>query len=243
MKRIFFHQLGSPRWFFKTTGRWLPWLQAISGLMLCIGLIWGIAFTPADYLQGNSYRIIYIHVPVAFLAQSIYVLMALAGVIMLVWRIKIADMFIASCTPVGASFTLLALLTGSIWGKPTWGTWWVWDARLTSMLILLFLYLGIMALRSALKPKTAAKACSLMVIIGVINIPVIKFSVQWWSTLHQGSTLTLTEKPPIAPEMLWPLLFCIAAFYLFFISVMIARLHNEILARERRTYWVRQLFR
>lgn len=209
---------------------------------MATGLIWGLMFTPPDYLQGNSYRIIFLHVPTAFLASAIYVMMASAGVVTLVWKMKLADMALKCCAPIGASFCLLALISGAIWGKPTWGTWWVWDARLTSMLILLFLYMGVIALRGAIRNvNTAAKACAILTLVGVVNIPIIKFSVQWWNTLHQGATLKLTEKPSMAPEMLWPLLISIAAFYLFFTVVLILRLRTEILDRERRTKWVHKI--
>ncbi|WP_448216529.1 heme ABC transporter permease [Endozoicomonas sp. 2B-B] len=239
MNWTFFHKLGSPKWFYEISGKWLPWLAILAALLMATGLIWGLMFAPPDYLQGNSYRIIFIHVPTAFLASAIYVMMACAGVVTLVWKMKLADMVLKCCAPIGASFCLMALVTGAIWGKPTWGTWWVWDARLTSMLILLFLYMGVIALRGAMRnTNTAAKACAILTLVGVINIPVIKFSVQWWNTLHQGATLKLTEKPSMAPEMLWPLLISIAAFYLFFIVVLILRLRTEILDRERRTKWV-----
>lgn len=241
MNWTFFHRLGSPRWFFEISGRWLPVLAVAATVTLLTGLIWGLAFAPADYLQGNSYRIIFIHVPSAFLAQSIYIMMALAAVVQLVWHIKLADMALASLTPIGTSMTLLALVTGAIWGKPTWGTWWVWDARLTSMLILLFLYLGVLALRGGLKASVAPRACALLTLVGVVNIPIIKFSVQWWNTLHQGATLTLTRKPAMALDMLLPLLVAIAGFYLFFALVFLLRMRLVILEREKRTHWVRQL--
>ena len=211
-------------------------------LLLVTGLVWGLAFAPSDYLQGNSYRIVFLHVPTAFLASAVYVLMAVAGAITLIWKMKLADMVLAACAPIGASFCFLALVTGAIWGKPTWGAWWVWDARLTSMLILLFLYFGVIALRGAVQGvNTAAKACAILTLVGVVNIPIIKFSVEWWNTLHQGATLKLTEKPSMAPEMLWPLLLSIAGFYLFFCVMLTVRLRTEILDRERRTQWVRQL--
>ena len=216
MNWTFFHRLGSPKWFYDISGRWLPWLAAISALLMATGLIWGLLFAPPDYLQGNSYRIIFLHVPTAFLASAVYVMMACAGAVTLIWKIKLADVALKCMAPVGASFCLLALITGAIWGKPTWGTWWVWDARLTSVLILLFLYVGVIALRGAIRSTTtAAKACAVLTLVGVVNIPIIKFSVQWWNTLHQGATLKLTEKPAMAPEMLWPLLISILAFYLF----------------------------
>ncbi|KEQ17342.1 heme ABC transporter permease [Endozoicomonas numazuensis] len=242
MNWTFFHKLGSPKWFYEISGKWLPWLAILAALLMAVGLTWGLMFTPPDYLQGNSYRIIFLHVPTAFLASAIYVMMACAGVVTLVWKMKLADMALKCCAPIGASFCLMALITGAIWGKPTWGTWWVWDARLTSMLILLFLYMGVIALRGAIRTtNTAARACAILTLVGVINIPIIKFSVQWWNTLHQGATLKLTEKPSMAPEMLWPLLISIAAFYLFFTVVLFLRLRTEILDRERRTKWVHNI--
>ncbi|AMO56312.1 heme ABC transporter permease [Endozoicomonas montiporae] len=237
-----FHSIASPRGFYQFSGRLMPWLAAITGLLMVTGLVWGLLFTPPDYLQGNSYRIIFIHVPVAFLASAAYVMMAAAGAVTLIWRIKLADVLLKAAAPVGASFCFLALVTGAIWGKPTWGTWWIWDARLTSVLILLFLYFGVIALRGAIASEhSASKACAVLTLVGVVNIPIIKFSVQWWNTLHQGATLTLTEKPSMAPEMLYPLLISIAGFYLFFLLVLLLRMRTEILNRERRTQWVQTL--
>ena len=242
MNWTFFHKMGSPKWFYEISGKWVPWLLVSSVALIITALVWGLAFAPPDYLQGNSYRIIFIHVPSSFLAQAIYMMMAAAGAVTLIWRIKLADMSLAVMAPIGASFCVLSLLTGAIWGKPTWGTWWVWDARLTSMLIQLFLYIGVIALRSAMSSvDTAARACAILALVGVVNIPIIKFSVNWWNTLHQGATLKLTEKPSMAPEMLWPLLLSIAGFYLFFTLMTIVRLRTEVLDRERKTQWVRKL--
>ena len=242
MNWTFFHKLGSPKWFYEISGRWLPWLALLATLMMVTGLVWGVLFTPPDYLQGNSYRIIFLHVPTAFLASAVYVMMATAGAVTLIWKIKLADMALKSMAPIGASFCFLALVTGAIWGKPTWGTWWVWDARLTSMLILLFLYMGVISLRGAIRgTATQARACAILTLVGVVNIPIIKYSVEWWNTLHQGATLKLTEKPSMAPEMLYPLLISIAAFYLFFLVMMLVRLRTEILDREVKTQWVRQM--
>lgn len=233
------HRLGSPRWFYQTTGRWIPWLAVPAAVLLLTGIVWGLAFAPADYLQGNSFRIIYIHVPAAILAQSCYMLMAACGVVLLVWRMKLADMVLQAAAPVGASFTFLALATGSIWGRPTWGTWWEWDARITSMLLLLFLYFGIMGLRQAVdRAEAAGRACAILAIVGVINIPIIKYSVDWWLTLHQPSTFTLTEKPSMPASMWVPLLLCVLGFYLLFAVHVIQRTRTLILERERRTRWV-----
>jgi heme exporter protein C len=236
----FFHKLGSPKWFYDIGGRWIPWLGLAAGILLLTGSVWGLVYAPADYLQGNSYRIIFVHVPSAFLAQSIFMMMAVAGGIGLVWKMKLADMFLKAVAPVGASFTFLALVTGAVWGKPTWGTWWVWDARLTSMLILLFLYFGVMALQAAIDDaNVAAKACALLALVGLVNIPIIKYSVDWWNTLHQPASLKLTEKPSMHPDMLIPLLIMIAGFYCFFGAIAIMRTRNEILEREKRTAWVK----
>lgn len=214
----------------------------ILGLLLLIGgTIWGLAFAPADYQQGNSFRIIYLHVPAAILAQSCYMMMAASAFVGLVWRMKIADMFIGAAAPLGAVFTFLALFTGAVWGKPTWGTWWVWDARLTAMLVLLFLYLGLMALRSAFDDSDmTAKASAILVLVGVVNIPIIKYSVEWWNTLHQPATFKLTEKPAMVPEMWIPLLVMVIGIYCFFTAVLFMRMRTEILLRERRTKWVQK---
>lgn len=240
----FFHKLGSPKWFYGIADRWLPWLLWSGVLLAVVGIVWGLAFAPKDYLQGNSYRIIFIHVPSAFLAQSIYVMMAAAAVVTLVWRMKLADVFVKSVAPVGAVLTFLALFTGAVWGKPTWGTWWVWDARLTSMLILLFLYFGAMALGSAISDeKSAARSVAVLVLVGVVNIPIIKYSVEWWNTLHQPATFKLTEKPSMPIEMWLPLLMVVLGLYLLFVWLAFVRMQTEILYRERRTHWVQALIR
>ncbi|KPY46351.1 Heme exporter protein CcmC [Pseudomonas syringae pv. rhaphiolepidis] len=234
------HTLGSPKGFYRISTRLLPWLSVAAALLLGIGIIWGLAFAPPDYQQGNSFRIIYIHVPAAMLAQSCYVMLALCGVVGLVWKIKLADVALQCAAPIGAWMTALALATGAIWGKPTWGAWWVWDARLTSMLILLFLYFGLIALGNAISNRaSAAKACALLAIVGVVNIPIIKYSVEWWNTLHQGATFSLTEKPAMPAEMWLPLLFTVLGFYCFFGVVLLLRMRLEVLRRESRTQWVK----
>lgn len=211
-----FYQLASPRWCYEFTGKLLPWFAVIAGLCLVGGVVWSLMFAPADYQQGNSFRIMYIHVPSAILAQSCYMLMAIAGAIGLIWKMKVADMVAYSCAPIGASMAVIALVTGAIWGKPTWGSWWVWDARLTSMLILLFLYMGVMAMHAAMESESmAAKAASVLSLVGLVNIPIIKYSVDWWNTLHQPATFTLTEKPAMPAEMWMPLLVMVIGFYCF----------------------------
>ena len=235
-----FHTWASPKGFYAFSGRLLPWLAGAATLLLLVGVVWGLAFAPEDYQQGNSFRIIYIHVPAAMLAQSCYVLLAMAGVIGLVWKIKLADVALQCAAPIGAWMTALALLTGAIWGKPTWGSWWVWDARLTSMLILLFLYVGIIALGQAIGNRdSAGKACAVLAIVGVVNIPIIKYSVEWWNTLHQGATFSLTETPAMPAQMWLPLLFTVLGFYCFFGAVLLLRMRLEVLKREARASWVK----
>ena len=238
MNWSWFHRLSSPRWFFYSSQKWAPWLGVLACLTLLTGTLWGLLFSPPDYLQGNSYRIIFLHIPAASLALSVYVAIALSAAIGFVWKIKLADMAASCLAPIGASFCALALATGAIWGKPTWGAWWVWDARLTSMLILLFLYMGLIALRDAISsPQMAARMCAILAIVGIVNIPVIKFSVDWWNTLHQGATISVSKGATMAPEMLIPLLISIAGFYLFCLYVFVIRLRTEILHREQRSRW------
>lgn len=239
MNWTWFHRLSAPKSFYEVSGRWLPWLTGLMLVLMLTGLLWALVFAPADYQQGNSFRIIYIHVPAAFLAQSVYLMLAVAGLVGLVWKIKLADVALQQAAPIGAWMCALALITGAIWGKPTWGTWWVWDARLTSMLILLFLYIGIIALGQAISNReSAARACAVLAIVGVVNLPIIKYSVEWWNTLHQPATFKLTEKPSMPAEMWWPLLILVLAFYCFFAVVLLMRMRLEILKREARTSWV-----
>lgn len=234
-----FHRLASPREFYSLTQKWLPWLSVLACLLLVTGVVWGLAFAPADYKQGNSFRIFYIHVPSAVLAQACYVSMAILSAVALIWRIKLAAMMAKSAAPLGAWLTFLALVTGSIWGKPTWGTWWFWDARLTSMLILLFLYLGVIALYNAIQNQTQAeKSAAILTFVGLINIPIIKFSVEWWNTLHQKATFKLTGEFTISQDMLTPFWVMLAGFVCFFILALLLRTRLEILQREQKTSWV-----
>ena len=236
-----FHRLGSPKIFFEISGHWQVPLLLLSVLMLIGGAAWALLFVPPDYQQGNSVRIMYIHVPAAILAQSGYVMMAGAAAVYLIWRIKLADVAVKCVAPLGASITFIALFTGAIWGKPTWGTWWVWDARLTSTLVLFFLYIGVIALRSAMELHAGAgRACAILALVGVVNLPVIKFSVEWWYTLHQPASFSLTEKPSMPVEMWLPLLIMVVAYYLFFFAIWIMRIRNELLIREKGTDWVKQ---
>ncbi|MBL6900183.1 MAG: cytochrome c biogenesis protein CcsA [SAR86 cluster bacterium] len=235
-------EMGSPPLFYKWSTKILPWLFISAILILGIGLFWGLLFAPTDYKQGDVYRILYIHVPSAILGQSIFMFMAFCGFINVIWRAKISGMMLKSAAPIGVSFTLLALVTGSIWGKPTWGTWWVWDARLTSTLILFFIYTALIGLHSTIDDKTKAdRAVSILSIVGLAIIPVIKKSVDWWQTLHQPSTFTITSSPSMSPDMYQPLLICLIGFYLFFALLLTLNLRNEILERERTKNWVKQL--
>src|SRR5690606_18081231 len=189
-----------------------------------------------------SYRIIFLHVPAAFLAQSIYLMLAVAGLVSLVWKMKLADVALQQAAPIGAWMTVIALVTGAIWGKPTWGSWWVWDARLTSMLVLLFLCSGVIALSHAISNRdSAAKATALLAVVGVVNIPIIKYSVDWWTSLHQPATSTVTGKAAMPMEMWLPLLIMVLGFYCFFGSVLLLRMRLEVLRREARASWVKAL--
>jgi heme exporter protein C len=237
-----FHRLGSPKSFYQVTGRWLPWLAVTSLILLVVGTVWGLGFAPQDAKQGNSYRIIYIHVPASFLALAGYYVMAVAGAVGLIWRMKLAHMVMKSAAPIGAALTFVALFTGALWGKPTWGTYWVWDARITSMLVLFFLYLGVLALQHAYTNGDAAnKASAVLALVGTVNIPIIYKSVDWWYTLHQPATIKLTGAPSMHPDMFQPLLVMIVGFYCFYALVLILATRAEILYRERRTSWVRAL--
>jgi heme exporter protein C len=239
---VFFHKLASPKHFYRLAGLWIPWLALICAGFMLAGLYQGLLVAPPDYQQGESYRIMFIHVPAAWMSMFVYVVMAGAGAIGLVWHMKLAEIIAISSAPIGASFTFLALVTGSIWGKPMWGTWWVWDARLTSELILLFLYLGVIALYNAVDDKrTAARATSILALVGVVNIPIIHYSVEWWNTLHQGPTVTKFDTPSIDMRMLIPLLLMAVAFKLFYAFVVLMRSRCEVLQRERNTQWVREL--
>ena len=239
-----FYQLASPRWFYEISGKLLPAFTIITALLLITGLVWGLVFAPEDYQQGNSFRIIYIHVPSAILAQSCYMLMAIAGGIGLIWKIKMAHVMAKCAAPIGASIAIIALATGAIWGKPTWGAWWVWDARLTSMLILFFLYIGVIALSSAFDNITSSdKASAILALVGLVNIPIIKYSVEWWNTLHQPATFTVTEKPAMPPEMWIPLLIMVLGFYGFFTVILMSKARIETLRREKRADWVKELIK
>ncbi len=237
-----FHKLASPPWFYRFCNRWLPWLMLLFVSLLLTGLYGGLVTAPADYQQGDSFRIMYIHVPSAWMSMFVYVVMAIAGAIVLIWRIKLAELVAISSASIGAAFTFLALVTGAIWGKPMWGAWWVWDARLTSELILLFLYLGVIALYNAIEDKrTAGRAVAILALVGVVNIPIIHYSVEWWNTLHQGPTVTKLDKPSIHIDMLIPLLLMALAFKVYYVMALMLRVRSHILERESRSQWVKEM--
>ena len=224
------------------SGRMIPWFGWSCLLMIVAGLYYGLVKAPPDYQQGESYRIMFIHVPAAWMSMFIYMVMAISGAIGLIWRIKLADIMASASAPIGAAFTFLALATGSLWGKPMWGAWWVWDARLTSELILLFLYLGFIALQASIEdPRNAARAGAVLALVGVVNIPIIHYSVEWWSTLHQGATVTKFDKPSIHIDMLIPLLLMAVAFKLYYATAVLMRARAEILLREQNSRWVKEV--
>ncbi|WAT06506.1 heme ABC transporter permease [Rouxiella badensis] len=233
------HQLARPERLYHVCGRFIPWL-AIAGIAcLIIGWVWGFGYAPPDYQQGNSYRIMYIHVPAAIWSMGIYSSMAIAAFIGLVWQMKMSELAMAAMAPVGAVFTFIALVTGSAWGKPMWGTWWVWDARLTSELVLLFLYLGVIALYNSFEDRrTAGRAAGILVLVGVVNIPIIHYSVQWWNTLHQEPS---DFGRTIDPSMRYPLFWSVFGYLFFFITLTLMRLRNLIINQERLRPWVATL--
>jgi len=238
----FLHKFSSPPYFYSISGRLLPWLTVLFLALLAYGLYGGLVTAPADYQQGDSFRIIYVHVPAAWMSMFIYVVMAVSGAIGLIWRIKLAEIVSISSAPIGASFTLLALITGSLWGKPMWGTWWVWDARLTSELILLFLYLGVIGLYNAIEDsRTASRAVAILALVGVVNIPIIHYSVEWWNSLHQGPTVTKFAKPSIHIDMLIPLLVMAVAFKVYYVIALLLRSRNELVQREQGSRWLDEI--
>jgi len=231
----------SPKAFYQTSSKLLPWFILAFVITFIYGLIGGLFIAPADYQQGDGFRIIYVHVPSAFAAMLIYLIMAMSAITLLVFRLKIAAICMSASARIGVWFTLLALVTGSIWGKPMWGTWWIWDARLTSVLILFFLYLGFIALQSVISDQNSRdRAGSILAIVGVINLPIIHYSVVWWNTLHQGATISKFATPSIAPAMLYPLLAMIAAFFLFYGVMLMLRMRNQIVLREIHSQWLKE---
>jgi len=238
----FLLSFSSPKTFYPLAGKLLPWFAGVALVLTVLGLYLGFFVAPSDYKQGESYRIIFVHVAAAWMSMFIYVVMAGWSAVGMIWNTKLSDMMAGALAPTGALFSFIALWTGALWGKPTWGTYWIWDARLTSELILLFLYIGYIALRSAIDdPRRAARASALLAIVGVINVPIIYFSVRWWNTLHQGASVSPTMAPKMAETMLLAMFVMAVAFWVYTIAVVLARVRSEILERERNTAWVAEL--
>jgi heme exporter protein C len=234
----------SPQTFYPLAGKMVPLFAALAAVLGAIGLYIAFLVAPTDATQGESYRIIFIHVPAAWMSMFLYVVMAFWAGVGLVFNTRLSSMMASAIAPTGALMTFLALWTGALWGRPTWGAYWVWDARLTSELILLFLYLGFIALQAAIDdPRRADKAGAVIALVGVINVPIIYFSVQWWNTLHQGASVSITRAPSMATTMLWGMLIMALAFWMYSIAVVLHRVRSIILDRERRAEWVRELLR
>ncbi|MBC8118491.1 MAG: cytochrome c biogenesis protein CcsA [Burkholderiaceae bacterium] len=236
-----FFWFSSPQTFFALAGRMTPWFLAIAVILAMIGVYIAFFVAPTDATQGESYRIIFIHVPAAWMSMFLYVVMAFWAAVGLIMNTRVSSMLASAIAPTGALMTVLALVTGSLWGRPTWGTYWVWDARLTSELVLLFLYLGFLALQAAIDdPRRADKAGAVLALVGVVNIPIIYFSVQWWNTLHQGSSVSVTRSS-MASTMLLGMLIMALAFWAYSIAAALHRVRTILLERERRAEWAREL--
>jgi len=236
------HRFANPTRFMRLSGAVLPWVVGGAAICFPVGLYLALIASPPDYQQGETVRIMYVHVPAAWMALFVYTAMAAASAVALIWRHPLADLAAKSCAPIGAGFTLIALVSGSLWGQPMWGTWWVWDARLTSMLILFFLYLGHIALFDAYDdPTKGARAAAILALVGFVNVPIIKFSVDWWNTLHQPASVIKMSGPSIDASMLWPLLIMALTFKLYFAAVVLVRIRGEILAARIRALRMAQV--
>ncbi len=240
--KLWFHRMGSPPTAYRIAGQLLPWCVALALVLGAVALYGGLVLAPRDYQQGDAYRIIFIHVPCAWMGLFAYVFMAANAFVALVWRIKLSEVLAMASAPVGAAFTFITLVTGSLWGKPMWGTWWTWDARLTSELVLLFLYLGVIGLYQAIEDRRqAARAAGFLALIGVVNLPIVHFSVNWWNTLHQGQTVRLMGPSKIDAGMLWPLLAMAAATHLWFFASLLIRTRSGLLELDGGKDWVRAI--
>lgn len=232
----------SPKMFYPLAGKLIPWFAAAAAILTIIGMYVGFFMAPTDAQQGEGYRIIFLHVPVSWMSMFIYLVMAFWAAIGLAFNNRLAAMMASALAPTGAIFTFLSLWTGALWGKPMWGTWWVWDARLTSELILLFLYIGFIALQSAVdEPRRADKAGAVLALVGVVNIPIIYFSVQWWNTLHQGASVSLTQAPSMAALMLMGMLLMALASWMYTVAIVLMRVRCIILEREHHAGWLDEL--
>jgi len=239
---IHWFRYASPQSFYPLAGRMIPWFWALTGIFGIIGLWISFFAAPTDATQGEGYRIIFVHVPTSWMSMVIYLVMAFWAGLGLALNARLSGMMAQALAPTGALMAFLSLLTGALWGKPMWGAWWVWDARLTSELILFFLYIGFIALQAAIDdPRRADKAGAILALVGVVNIPIIYFSVKWWNTLHQGASVSLTKAPAMAQTMLWGMLIMALFFWMYAIAVALTRVRAIILERESHTEWVKEL--
>jgi heme exporter protein C len=237
---IHWFKFASPQNFYNLAGRMWPWFATLATLLTAVGLWISFFVAPTDAQQGEGYRIIFVHVPTSQMSMFIYIVMAAWAGFGLAFNTRLSGMMASALAPTGALFAFLSLVTGALWGKPMWGAWWVWDARLTSELILLFLYLGFLALQASIDdPRRADKACAVLALVGVVNVPIIYFSVKWWNTLHQGASVSLTRSPTMASTMLWGMLIMVVACWMYAITIALLRVRNIILERERHTEWVK----
>ncbi|MEI7968199.1 MAG: heme ABC transporter permease CcmC [Betaproteobacteria bacterium] len=235
-------RFSSPQTFYPLAGRLAPVFWLLAALLTVAGLFVGFFLAPTDFQQGEAYRIIFIHVPAAWMSMVIYLAMAGWAAAGLVLNTRLSSMMASALAPTGALMTFIALWTGAFWGRPTWGAWWVWDARLTSELVLLFLYIGFMALHASIdEPRRADRAAAILAIVGVVNVPIIYFSVKWWNTLHQGASVSITRAPSMASTMLWGMLVMVLAFWMYSIAAVLTRVRGIILERERNAGWVGEL--
>jgi heme exporter protein C len=242
MNWVWFHRFGSPPWVYGFAQRWARWFGGIAVAAMLIALYGGLILAPADYQQKDAFRMMYVHAPSASMSLMIYSTMAIAAAVGLIWRMKVAHAAAAACAPIGAWFTVATLGTGMLWGKPMWGTYWEWDPRLTSELVLLFLYFGYMGLRAAIEDtQKADKASAMLAIVGAVNVPIIHYSVVWWNGLHQTQSRKLGSDADMAWVMVWPLLLMLFAFALYFGAVFLVRLRAELLRRERNASWIREV--
>ena len=236
-----FHRLASPPYIYGLAGRLVPWFAWPAAALIVVALYLGLFVAPPDRLQGEGFRILYVHAPSAWMSVMVYTTMAVSAAVGLIWRIKVAHAVATSCAPIGASFTAVALLTGMLWGKPMWGTYWEWDPRLTSELVLFFLYLGYMGLRSGIEDlQRADRASAVLAIVGVVNVPIIHYSVEWWNSLHQAPSVMRFGKPTMDLAMLVPLLLMLLGFTLYFVAIVLLRLRGEVIRRERAASWLRE---
>jgi heme exporter protein C len=242
MDWTWFHRFASPPHIYRIAGRLVPWFAWPAAVTMLVALYLGLFVAPPDRVQGEGFRILYVHAPSAWMSVMVYTTMAISAAIGLIWRMKVAHAVAVSCAPIGASFTVAALVTGMLWGKPMWGTYWEWDPRLTSELVLLFLYLGYMALRSGIDDlQRADRASAVLAIVGLVNVPIIHYSVEWWNSLHQAPSVMKFGKPTMDSSMLVPLLLMLLGFTLYFVAIVLIRLRGEVLRRERSATWLREV--